>query len=73
MTLCCCIFLGQRLKIILKKICQLVDNISRFILKIQIQNLVQIFLMIFFGGILDKMFQKVPHRFLQKFWRQKIA
>ena len=30
----------------------------------------------FFGGggkILDKILQKVPHRFLGKFWRQKIA
>ena len=66
-------FLGQRLKIILKKICQLVDNISRFILKIQRKNFVQNFLMIFLGEILDAIFQKVPHRFLGKFWRQKIA
>ena len=29
--------------------------------------------MIFLGKILDKIFQKVPHRFLEKFWRQKIA
>ena len=27
--------------------------------------------MIFWGEILDKIFQKVPHRFLEKFWRQK--
>ena len=27
----------------------------------------------FLGEILDKVFQKVPHRFLEKIWSQKIA
>ena len=50
MTLCCCIFVGQRLKIILKKICQLVDNISRFIPKISIKKFRQKNVDDFFGG-----------------------
>ena len=29
--------------------------------------------MILWGKILDKIFQKVPHRFLEKIWLQKIA
>ena len=29
--------------------------------------------MIFWGKIWDKIFEKVPHRFLEKFWRQKFA
>ena len=29
--------------------------------------------MIFLGKILDKIFQKVPHRFLEKICRKKIA
>ena len=29
--------------------------------------------MIFWGKIWDKIFEKVPHRFLEKFWRKKLA
>ena len=28
--------------------------------------------MIFLGKILDIIFQKIPHRFLEKFWRQQL-
>ena len=48
-------------------ICQLVDNMSSFILKIQIKNFVQNFLMIFWGEILDTIFQKVPIVFWENF------